>query len=183
MQAWIVGYRLGPPMPAKPNDERCVTRCHRECSFLPPEVQPPMLLPGSIAGFLVEQHAATKTAIPSIKLRRCTAAPKAQSLCGLCNDYSRDWRPTKWASGISLHGGNPEPLMSALGQKRRSEHVQSMSTLPPKRTLIGFAVRWRNVFDRNYVAFQALLDLCHSALWLVCRCLPCVFERYFGSPC
>src|SRR6516164_9822493 len=75
MQAWIEGleYRLGPLMPAKPNDERCVTRCHRECSFLPPEVQPPMLLPGPIAGFLVEQHAATKTAIPSIKLRRCTA--------------------------------------------------------------------------------------------------------------
>src|SRR5215469_18651907 len=86
MQAWIEGleYQLGPPMPAKPNDERCVTRCHRECSFLPPEVQPPMLLPGPIAGFLVEQHAATKTAIPSIKLRRCAAAPKAQSLCGLC---------------------------------------------------------------------------------------------------
>src|SRR5262249_24190902 len=39
---------------------------------------------------------------------------------------------------------------------------------------MGFAVRWRNVFDRNYAAFQALLDLCHSALWLVCRCLPCV---------
>jgi hypothetical protein len=31
---------------------------------------------------------------------------------------------------------------------------------------MGFAVRWRNVlvFDRNYVAFQALLDSCHSAL-------------------
>jgi hypothetical protein len=31
---------------------------------------------------------------------------------------------------------------------------------------MGFAVRWQNVlvFDRNYVAFQALLDLCHSAL-------------------
>ena len=28
-----------------------------------------MLLPGPIAGFLVEQYAATKTAIPSIKLR------------------------------------------------------------------------------------------------------------------
>jgi hypothetical protein len=31
-----------------------------------------------------------------------------------------------------LHGSNPEPLMSALGQKRTSEHVQSMSALPPK---------------------------------------------------
>ena len=25
------------------------------------------------------------------------------------------------------------------------------------------------VFDRNYVAFPALLDSCHLALWLVCR--------------
>jgi len=52
-----------------------------------------------------------------------------------------------------------------------------MSALGQKRTLIGLAVRWRNVlvFDRNYAAFQALLNSCHSALWLVCRCLlPCV---------
>jgi hypothetical protein len=35
-----------------------------------------------------------------------------------------------------------------------------MSAKGQKRTLMGFAVRWRNVlvFDRNYVAFQALLD-------------------------
>jgi len=108
MQAWIVGYRLGPPMPAKPNDERCVTRCHRECSFLPPEVQPPMLLPGPIAGFLVEQHAATKTAIPSIKLRRCTAAPKAQSLCGLC------FGMTQLQQGITTCGmGSPLSFCAA----------------------------------------------------------------------
>jgi hypothetical protein len=31
-----------------------------------------------------------------------------------------------------LHGSNPEPLMSALGQKQTSEHVQLMSALPPK---------------------------------------------------
>src|SRR6516225_452181 len=44
MQAWIEGleYQLGPPMLAKPSDERCVIRCRRECSLLPPEVQPPM---------------------------------------------------------------------------------------------------------------------------------------------
>ena len=28
-------------------------------------------------------------------------------------DYIRDLRPAKWGSGISLHGSNPEPLMSA----------------------------------------------------------------------
>ena len=56
-----------------------------------------------------------------------------------------------------------------------------MSAKGQKRTLMGFALRWRNVlvFDRNYVAFQALLDLCHSALWLVCRCL---FREIFWLP-
>src|SRR5206468_2115079 len=30
-------------------------------------------------------------------------------------DYTRDLRPDKWGSGVSLHGSNPELLMSALG--------------------------------------------------------------------
>ena len=34
--------------------------------------------------------------------------------------------------GFSLHGSNPEPLMSALGQKRTFEYVRAMSALPPK---------------------------------------------------
>ena len=34
--------------------------------------------------------------------------------------------------GVSLHGSNPEPLMSALGQKRTFEYVRAMSALPPK---------------------------------------------------
>jgi hypothetical protein len=33
---------------------------------------------------------------------------------------------------VSLHGSNPEPPMSVLGQKQKSEDVQSMSALPPK---------------------------------------------------
>jgi hypothetical protein len=33
---------------------------------------------------------------------------------------------------VKLHGSKPEPLMSALGQKRTSEHVRGMSALPPK---------------------------------------------------
>jgi hypothetical protein len=32
--------------------------------------------------------------------------------------YSRDLRPAEWGSGVSLHGSNPDLLMSALGQKR-----------------------------------------------------------------
>jgi len=31
-----------------------------------------------------------------------------------------------------LHGSNPEPLKSAVGQKRTSGHVRVMSALPPK---------------------------------------------------
>jgi hypothetical protein len=33
---------------------------------------------------------------------------------------------------VSLHGTNPEPLMSALGQKQTLRHVRVMSALPPK---------------------------------------------------
>jgi hypothetical protein len=33
--------------------------------------------------------------------------------------------------GVSLHSSNPEPPMSALGQKRTS-HFSGMSALPPK---------------------------------------------------
>jgi HNH endonuclease len=41
--------------------------------------------------------------------------------------------------------------------------------------LMNFAVGWRNVlvFDRNDVTFQ---ESCHSALWLVFQCLPCVWR-------
>ena len=44
-----------------------------------------------------------------------------------------------------------------------------MSALPPIADIDGLPVRLRSVlvFDRNYVAFPALLDSCHSALWLV----------------
>src|SRR5262245_61857592 len=58
-----------------------------------------------------------------------------------------------------------------------------MSAMGQKRTLMGFAVRWLNVlvFDRNYVAFQALLDSCHSALWLVCPCFR-AFREIFWLP-
>ena len=34
------------------------------------------------------------------------------------SDYSRDLRPAKWGSGLSLHSSNPGPRLSALGQKR-----------------------------------------------------------------
>ena len=74
--------------------------------------------------------------------------------------------------------------MSALGQKQTCAVQNGMSALPPKADMCsatrdvrfvpiadidGLPVRLRSVlvFDRNYVAFPALLDSCHSALWLV----------------
>jgi hypothetical protein len=34
--------------------------------------------------------------------------------------------------GVSLRGSNPEPPMSALGQKQTSQRILLMSALPPK---------------------------------------------------
>src|SRR5262249_16973948 len=48
--------------------------------------------------------------------RRRIAHPKGLGLRRFSKwDYSRDLRPAKWGSGASLHGSNPELLMSALG--------------------------------------------------------------------
>jgi hypothetical protein len=41
-------------------------------------------------------------------------------------------RRLEMESAISLHGGNPEPVMSALGHKRKLRHLRIMSALPPK---------------------------------------------------
>jgi hypothetical protein len=68
-----------------------------------------------------------------MKSRRRIASPqKAPDHANCMHDYSRDLRPAKWGSGVSLHGSNPEPPMSALGQKQTSAHVGVMSALPPK---------------------------------------------------
>src|SRR6516225_6809305 len=47
------------------------------------------------------------------------------------DNYSRDLRLAKWGSEVRLHRSIPEPLMSALGQKRTSQCVCAMSALPP----------------------------------------------------
>jgi len=44
--------------------------------------------------------------------------------------------------GVKLHSSNPEPLMSALSQKRTLGHLRAMSALPPKADI---GTRWRNV--------------------------------------
>jgi hypothetical protein len=47
-------------------------------------------------------------------------------------DYSRDLRPAEWGSVISLHGSNPESLMSALGHKQTWRFQFVMSAITPK---------------------------------------------------
>jgi len=69
---------------------------------------------------------------PALERRRI-AHPKGLGLRRFSKwDYSRDLRPAKWGSGVSLHGSNLEPLMSALGQKQTLEHARATSALPPK---------------------------------------------------
>jgi hypothetical protein len=57
--------------------------------------------------------------------------------------------------GVSLHGSNPKPLMSALGQKRTSTHVRVMSALPPKAD-----IRQREL----NVRFVPKADICSAAI-------------------
>jgi hypothetical protein len=88
-----------------------------------------------------------------MKSRRRIAALKARDYadCGLQRyDYSRDSPPPKWGSGISLHG-NPESVMSALGQKRTSRSEISMSGLPLKADIAerGGDVRFVPKADMN----------------------------------
>jgi len=46
-------------------------------------------------------------------------------------------RSAKWRFGVSLHGSNPDPLMSALGQKQTLKPLHPMSALPPKADIAG----------------------------------------------
>ena len=76
--------------------------------------------------------------LPRRKLLNLTAGATVLSALAPTYDYnySKDSRPTKWGSGVRLHGSNSEPLMSALGQKRTFGDVRPMSAFPQKRTLI-----------------------------------------------
>jgi hypothetical protein len=63
--------------------------------------------------------------------------------------------------------------MSALPSKADMCSATRNVRFVPKADIDKLAVRSWNilVFDSNYVAFPALLGLCHSVLWLVCRYL------------
>jgi len=62
-------------------------------------------------------------------------------------------RPTKWGSGVSLHGSNLEPLMSAMGQKQTWQPVSPMS-VPPKAD-----IRYRD----QHVRFVPEADKVHRS--------------------
>jgi hypothetical protein len=62
-----------------------------------------------------------------MKSRRRISAPRLRTT-PIPADYIRDLRPAKWGSTCK----NPEPPMSALGQKQTLDYRQSMFALPPK---------------------------------------------------
>src|SRR5262249_20832829 len=77
-------------------------------------------------------HATADPAIPLMKSRRRIASLMARDHASCIDDYSRDLRPAKRGLTINLRCKNPEPPMSALGQKQTSQYFQPMSALPPK---------------------------------------------------
>jgi hypothetical protein len=68
-------------------------------------------------------------------------------------------------SGVSLHGTNLEPLMSALGQKQRSRPEIAMSALPPKADIAGrqWNVRFVPKADISSVWKIRILGRCTSS--------------------
>jgi hypothetical protein len=79
----------------------------------------------------VGNQTATDPVITFRKSRRRITAPRLRST-PMRTDYSRDLGLVKWGSGVSLHGSNLEPLMSALGHKQTFHDAWPMSALPPK---------------------------------------------------
>ena len=74
---------------------------------------------------------AAEPTIPLMNSRRRIALPEASDHASpVITAGIYDWR--NGVSGVSLHGSNPEPLMSALGQKETFRQVRPMSALPPK---------------------------------------------------
>jgi hypothetical protein len=57
---------------------------------------------------------------------------------------------------VSLHGSNPEPLMSALGHKQTSRPEISMSALPPKADMDQSGSDVRFVPDADMPTTSAL---------------------------
>src|SRR6516225_2037304 len=76
-------------------------------------------------------HEVADPAITLMKSRRRIAFTKAGTTPNRTR-LQQGFTTGEMGFRVRLHGSNPEPPMSALGQKRTSAHVQAMSALPPK---------------------------------------------------
>jgi hypothetical protein len=73
-------------------------------------------------------------------------------------------------AGVSLHGTNPEPLMSALGQKQTLRGVRPMSALPPKA----------DITERDWhVRFLPKADSCTATKNPSLNHIVCSGQHYF----
>jgi hypothetical protein len=87
-----------------------------------------------------DERRSLKTGCIVAHTRRATMRqPHYPPVSGLCRRWlpttrlqQGDLRPGEMGLRVSLHGSNPEPLMSALGHKQTSAHVRMTSALPPK---------------------------------------------------
>jgi hypothetical protein len=69
-------------------------------------------------------------------------------------------------SGVSLHGSNSEPLMSALGQKQTLRRPRSTSALPPKADIVqhGGNVRFVPIADILHCSEERRYSITSSAM-------------------
>jgi hypothetical protein len=67
----------------------------------------------------------------SVRVGICNHTHTARRIIRACAFSMRE-QSLVMSPGVSLHGSNPEPLISALGQKQTSWHLQPTSALPPK---------------------------------------------------
>ena len=65
-------------------------------------------------------------------------------------------RLKKMGFGIRLHSSNPQPLMSASGQKQTSAHDPLMSALPPKADIRISSVTNRRSKSGSFATLAAL---------------------------
>jgi hypothetical protein len=88
----------------------------------------------------VSGHAVTDPTIVLMKSRRRIAFSKALDR----SDYrsqrilQQGFATDEMDFRVSLHGSNPEPLTSALGQKQTFVRFRVMSALPPKADIALF---------------------------------------------
>src|SRR6516225_5110857 len=76
-------------------------------------------------------HVTAEPTTTLLKSRRRITAPRFQEHADT-DRLHQGITTGEMGSGVSLHGSNPEPAMSALGQKRTSDRRLLMSALPPK---------------------------------------------------